>query len=68
VHLTHHIPQSKIKLNWIISFGQIGKGIHLLNIDFLNYLNHTYIFDETVFYDDKLNRTTTNIPIIAYMP
>jgi len=42
--------------------------IYLLNIDFLNYLNHTYIFDETVFYDDKLNRTTTNIPIIAYMP
>ena len=26
VHLIAHIPQYKIKLNWIISFGQIGKG------------------------------------------
>ena len=52
----------------MISFGQIGKGTSLINPDFLNYLNHCYIFDESVFYGDKLNRTTYNLPIIAYMP
>lgn len=30
VHLTHHMPLPRITLNWVVSFGQIGKGTYLL--------------------------------------
>jgi hypothetical protein len=36
--------------------------------DFLNYINHCYVFDESVFDGNKFYRATSNIPIIAYLP
>jgi hypothetical protein len=55
-------------LNFVVSFGEIGTGICPINTDFINYLNHTYIFSESVFDGKKFHRTTFNLPIIAHLP
>jgi hypothetical protein len=60
----------KKQSNSILSFllENLQKVLSLLYTDFLNYINHCYVFDESVFGGNKFHRTTSNIPIIACLP
>jgi hypothetical protein len=60
----------KKQLNSISSFLLVNlqKVSYSFYTDFLNYINHCYVFDESVFDGNKFHRTTSNIPIVAYLP
>ena len=58
----------KVTVNWVISYGDIGKGNYFLIKDFLNYLNHSHIFGMEVLVGDALKRNVHLLPIMVNFP